>query len=375
MTESLEKLLAFYEKRIEEKSIAASNGEFPYGDEQELLRKEKGLAAERGSSAPERVDERSMHLLNMLYSSLKSQDTFVLSNLLTKVRDPILDASLLWLAQHKGLQHTTVREFTAAIDSQIEKRRFPQYLRPLVLLDLTQQSPEIVERLTENSTYFPNRLFPRERITLKSMELEIAKTIPSLFSEELLEIVPKISGYLCDSGTHFKPHKNRRYVIPLNIACKWTQLGYDSWQDLQMYEARETKKQVFETLADVLQLITEEVGATGRKIGGISSAFRFKTSRSEYRILMGSIEDYATNQILHVWRKAGIIPETHLSRQVRVMAREEGDQLIVKSFFCNSFFGRDEYYKDTDRHLPVCVRRLHKYLLISESVIRQNDTK
>src|SRR3989344_6301443 len=113
------------------------------------------------AATPEIIEVRQRIMAGELYDAIQNAQPIDLDNFLPSVDDPMLTAAISWLSLRGGLKQADRDTFMEQFDPQKYGilRSVRSYHRPLVLLQLVRQHPELIGRLEENSGYFPHRLF------------------------------------------------------------------------------------------------------------------------------------------------------------------------------------------------------------------------
>lgn len=327
------------------------------------------------------MEARHEILLGELYDKLKELDEqgIQLEEIAKNVRDPLLDGAFIFLEGQdmlKGdglLESSSRNEFVEGVEGELYLGRLVlgSYIRPLMLLELIKKHPEKIPELDENSGYFSHKFFGPEKkhtTTIKELYADIAHALPSLFSDELVELISGIEQFYEDvegrsGGQEFS---NGKYRLSNNGNKVWKK-GKEVEQGLDdLYNKPEVKRQIYETFTRCIMMINtlaKENGRAGKDLSGGKSEFGL--TPKEYERYMDTANAYATNQLFYAWKDGNFIQETKLSRLIGVKVTDMGDKFKIE----NKFYKRMGVVTLTEksrglnstRYLPFCVAKLNDF--------------
>jgi hypothetical protein len=370
-----------YLDRIESVVEGALEGEYVQLGESSLVHLETKVSGDtgsrRGGECPEpQVDARAEILLSELYDRLKRADPDALCKIGLKTKDTLLSSVLAWLSVHKGLEQTSREELITRFKGKTgpSGRKIWMFTRPIILLDLVERDPSVVERLEENSSYVPYRLFPRtvaRKPTLQDIDGMIANVISDIFPDGLAEHVSRIDDLVQMSRGYIDKSKRKlgKYSFPYSSNKNSRNLLFNPEtreEDLDcLYNTPATKKEAYEILAEILVVTSQELV----KRGGSSKALKRNDSRFSvplhwYRAARIMLDNYAKNQLFYVWKESDFAvtsPETNLSRLVGVSARTEDDKLFLRDYFSKSevVLHPESHSLNSTIHLPLVIYTLN----------------
>jgi len=388
MSESLEQLAGFYEKEIAKKVKKSKQGLSAYGDESYLVNKEYDIAHDsRIYTKQDRWEARREILAGQLYDRLQSVEPSVLQEIAAKVRDPLLDQALIWLATHGGIEQSDEILFKQEFQNKqrVPQRNLQVYFRPLILLDLVKEHPQIVEDLNESSSYFPHAPFkPPKAPTMKDLARDISIVLPTLYDEDLVTRVAQIDNWIKRGFSVGRHRKAGKYLIPESLNL-YFQISDDLENQLDLaFNNQEIKKRIYETLATVYQLVSSKAWKAGKYLKNSNrKGFPYGVAKTEYKYTLEALQNYAANQIIKVWKETDgeVIPQTHLSRLVRVSAKpmQEGLEIstpIVKYQIGTSIEIDGKIFhtpmRNSTQYLPLCVWTLNKMYKAAGKINEEN---
>ncbi|MBI4453618.1 hypothetical protein HY636_03150 [Candidatus Woesearchaeota archaeon] len=378
----------------------------------------QGDAIPEPTALKETHNERKRILLGGLHQKLSVLNHNDLEQILEKVRNPLLDAATMWLAAHNEIENVTREQFVQGFGFETEEGtpsggRVTGYLMPIVLLELAIQQPEIISKLEEDSIYFLHRLFDKKaKATIGDTESEIAESLPLLYSEELLKVMPRIDEFIqkisyseiaLSNGVYTKKgitgeeqihtlgknlgkyhlSKDNNYCfVQTSSSVKRGEIVVDILDSL--YGQSDMKKEIYTTLANVLVLTCK---GFMEKRGSITSLKNrssfFSIGLSLYQLLIYSIRNYAINQMLSIWKNSKgefKSPETPLSRLMFLSAttQQDGRLSITDNMMrhsSTSYYTHNSFFLDTTAYLPLCVCVLNENYKIAMEINAERSAR
>lgn len=354
---TLERLLEFYRHQISTRvNLALQGKKVPY-DGSELIGRESIISGD--NSIYTTRDMRGQLLIGELYDKIKVIESLgrnSLECLLKTVRDPKLDDAMIWLGMNGGLQTVTREQFVRDYDVGIvgSNRTIPGYLRILSFLELISRNPELIQKLEQNSSYFPERFFAPKR--KGDIESGISSQLPEIFPENLEYVIKKIQVYMNDTPlTTFSFRTIGKYVLPL-MHFKLTDVPVNLEKELDaLFDSREIKREVYTALMEFLSLTTSQAYSGGRTPKSLAGS-KFYLSSQAFAIVINGIKDYAKNQILWGYKDSNgtLIIETPLSRFAKLKPEISDGKLKIRDGYDNSteFLDINSSFRNTTRYLP-----------------------
>jgi hypothetical protein len=352
---TLENLTKYYNRTLQEAVKLAKKGKRPFTafhDHMGMDHRESDDKGEKGAR-----NARKQVLTAKLYDALISTDPQILQQIMQKVRDPVLDASLIWLASHSGLEDTSSEEFIKGFTPNLYRSAFA-YLRPLILLELITQTPEILEKLEESSSYFPHRPFTQKAIRQtkrelkESLEREIAESLLEMGNEELFEALSEIEKFVYPATRAFLDERTLgKYSILKNMNYAFVDAASEeALDDLVIPRKKDILHNISEAFFILYKRIARKLGKEQLKSG------RFKVTNGEFGVTLQTLENYAINQALGIWRSSdGRVrkPETYFTRRMHIKAEGSGDNLIVEGYHGKLTLSPESRFMNTTRYLPI----------------------
>lgn len=387
--QSLDNLVNFYENlKIQCTKATLAGKSLPAMSTEFMLDLERGAADLDLIKRADFYKIRRKVLIGTVYDAL-CRVSAVNSDMITQVAesviDPMLDNTFSWLAAHKGLQNTTRDEFVDGINNKLkdENLHLHFYFRPLTLLTLLSDRPEIADEIGESSTYFPHRLFLEKRQSIKDIDRDIAEVLVTLVPEDLRARIARITDYATFRNTGssegtFGGSLLGKYRLPSHIA--WVTRDPNAETELdELYGGIEGKRQIYGLLGDFLQIQRENVIEHGKSIRQWNKSSAFGMNATHFTVMMQALKAYATNQILHVWRDhpSDSIPYFKLARQVGLTPTATRDELQIR----DSHGGSVVIYRppgpmlNSTSYLPFLVAVMNKHVQTASSLSAKGQTQ
>jgi len=335
------------------------------------------------AATPEIIEVRQRIMAGELYDAIQNAQPIDLDNFLPSVDDPMLTAAISWLSLRGGLKQADRDTFMEQFDPQKYGilRSVRSYHRPLVLLQLVRQHPELIGRLEENSGYFPHRLFQTKPLPKKTLETqitsEIAAELPAVFSEELLNVLPGISEFIADRTPSETDWKLGPYRIPASQThCAFLTQDEAAVDTIKtLYGSLEIKREIFHTLLTAFRITGHACRARSGKSAGQMRGVPFTVSPIRYRYAMETIENFAKNQTFAAWQQQPTgIKASRLAQRLGMKVRvSTPDRLEIVYDRATDILRQGSKMYPTDAHLPFCVFLLHEQYRIAQDVNKQNS--
>jgi len=309
---------------------------------------------------------RRQAFAGIIYDALKTAargDEDLLQIVNEKVIDPVLDGAFAWLATHKGLEQTSREEFIDGFAPEIKRKiGLATYIKPIVLLRVLTEKPELADKIQQNSSTFTHRLFIERKQTTKEIDREIAGATLELIPEELAAKISRITEYV--SIRNSTGGSLGRYKLPQSL--DWLKNGADAEKELdELYTGLPVKKAIYETLADCLDTQIASVSDSDKSVRQWNKLSEFGLNTIQFAVLQQSLKAYAINQLLYVWQQdvTREVPRLKLARQVRLIPNSSPQALRIHDGYSKSTleFKPDSNMMNTTRYLPFCVAILNKY--------------
>jgi len=309
---------------------------------------------------------RRQAFASIIYDALKNAacgNEDLLQAINEKVIDPVLDGAFAWLATHKGLEQTSREEFINGYGPDIKRKiGLAAYIKPIVLLRILAEQPELAEKIQQNSATFPHRLFIERKQTTKEIDREIADATLELIPEDLTAKIARISEYI--SFRNSTGGNLGKYRLPQSV--DWLKHGADAEKELdELYTDLPIKKAIYETLADCLDIQLASVRESDKSVRQWNKLSEFGLNNIQFAVVMQSLKAYAVNQLLYVWKQdvTRDVPRLKLARQTGLTPNSSPKTLRVHDKYSQSTleFKPDSNMMNTTQYLPFCVAVLNKH--------------
>jgi len=324
--------------------------------------------APAGIRLKEFIPYRREILLEKLFqrASRLSLDTDLIAKVGMTVCEPILDV-LLPHATHGMVSEEARSELNETVPEMLNHHF--NLLRPILLLDILDKYPGSAQRLHEGSAYDPASLIPpdpKKRLSpKKAFEMELAQTLVSIFSPELVGLLEKIHGYVCEEFKQGTPKKigifNPSEFLKLYFTAQALAEPEKTERELEeRYCNPESKKAIVNTLSQLRTVLLSDYTLRNQlKTKKISF---LRLSSTQQMLLQDFLRNYATNQILSVWQKKGEVCCPPIARSLRLRGIAMGKNLRIEDGIlrCSSEFSPDFAYRPTNRHVPFVVYLMSK---------------
>jgi len=372
----LEQLVGFYRSLIEQRVKSVRQGKIDTYEDTGLVLIEKDIAEDCGLVDRQSLLEfRTKTFKGELYDKLGvlQNQGDALQEICETVRDPLLDEAMLWLGLHKGLEKTSKDEFVEGFSPNLRAhtRRIATYLRTLCLLHVLEGNSDLIDKLNETSSYFPHDLFltKKRKKTIRQVDEEISTVLPSLFSDDLVERMAKIDRYIIPNKRGLK--RIGKYFIRTEVGFSWREYNPSFEQELDdLYNSREQKKEIYETLGECYNLMWELSRKEGKNLKCFKHSSIFRISPVAYLTARDAVRDHARNQVFSIWKASGRrnVVLTHLARTTCLEVRNLNGQLITEHKYSSVTFNVDSKFRNTTQLLPFCVAILNKYYTAAKNL-------
>lgn len=400
-SQSLEELSSFYELKIKEKAQLVREGinhskQIPdytiaYDEHPLIIKTDLYLELIPTHLQTEVIKiVRKKVLIPKLYQKIVSLDASTLDVVRKEVKDKLLDETFTWFSYNGGVEHSSLDEFVKNFDphKRIKTIQLTTFIKPLVLLEVLIQNPEVAEKLEEDSSYHPHKLFPvkiprknAKKISdeyIKTVERKIAEDLLPLFSTKLIALMSHIRKYLIRMPNYSSINQTLgKYAITESSYVRWVDISDKSEKELdELYNNPDVKREVYTTLINCMRSagnILSESCVTPEELKKFGSSLRF--TATEYALGMRMIENFAINQLLWNWNKNNhkFVYPTNLTKALRITGSIEEDNLIIKYQGLKIQFNKDSFYRDSTIYLPFCINTLHKIYHTSLSTINPDN--
>ena len=307
--------------------------------------------------------------------SIKAEDETLLSRLSEKVRNPVLDEAFKFLDGSDGSDSEKERFVNElSQDYQPTSRhgfnmKLIAPLRALFFLEVMKHHPEKVDQVRSDSMYIIHRLFRGERKkspseVTREVEEDIAATLPTLYSERLQELVPRINEFIERGNYGFAGSVSKNQKLGKYTLCQGFRFreGVSEKSFDELFSDEDTKREIMYTLAECLILTSQSAQQHGRRAKNLP---RFGVPSTHYGLAVNNLRAYARNQILSVFKKTEgeAVANTFLTRYMKLRGEMVGETLTVHDSFtnCSERLNRDSHFVNTSGYLPLCVAILDSF--------------
>ena len=247
-------------------------------------------------------------------------------------------------------------------------------LKTLLFLQALAEHPDLhgaaTKRLAPNSAHFPHRLFkPIERLTNKEIEMEIAETLPTLYSDKLVERVTHISDLIeQDKGKRREFSYSGKYRLPQGL---WWKAGATQTEKRldELYGEPEIKKDILYTLASCFVLTEETARTKGKKARNLP---HFSVPPTQYGLACDLMRAYARNQMLSVFQKTNGVAfaVTFLTKTAQLAGKIDGDLLIVTDNYhrASERLTIDSSLRQSSYEIPLCAYLLNRFYAAAREI-------
>jgi len=342
-----------YNRIIDQKVTAASMGVRPSFDSASIVSLENRLLTTFWRRGGNKL--RHTYLLGIIYDGMSSINVETLMEIGSKVRHPVLDAALAWYFENSKQGKEAFQKLDTETDV-LPQFTIRSYLRAAVLLRLVSRHPDIIPKLESSSAYFPHRLFQKSNPLLKEIEAEIAFTLLTLFPDGLIQKISCLDELIKPTGNKdyaLLPVKLGRYFLPSGSRLYWTSLPDSELILNNIFSDLSTRKDVYCTLIDCLNLIR----SVAEKRGDFNTSYRpFYLSNTKITVLLKAIGTFAKNQLRYAWESTGgsYCPASALSRTLTLTARIEGEKLVIYDRGQKEYYTKGSPLRDTQSLIPFC---------------------
>ncbi|MBI2669058.1 hypothetical protein HYX14_04390 [Candidatus Woesearchaeota archaeon] len=293
-------------------------------------------------------DVRRRILNDLLGEEIASLDVPTRAKL-EEVRDPVLDVAL----PAKNVSDVDPGLYNHYHDLMA-------YMRTLTFLEVLKASPEVVKKLSSDSSHFPHRLFESKTPTMAELEREIAEEFLTMFPEELHERIAAIDLSFKRVNGLSTFHKSLgKFRIPQNVAYCFTEAASEA--ELNLFS--EIKSVVYSTLLDYTSLAQNtlhDAGKTGKALSHYKSqGGKLGFSPAEYATILTQVANYARNQILGHWSKGNNF-QPPLARRLGMKIQVEDERLTITYRGNMETYRKDSSLLNTTAYFPLCVLLLNR---------------
>jgi len=310
-----------------------------------------------------------------LYDRIMAVDAAVedgLDEILETVSDSLLDEASIFLRSNecKVERDEFIENFRIGSSRKnkpsnaediIYKHTLP-YIRALAFLEIVEANPELVESLQINSSYFPNDLF---RVKPKKNEVpkEIAHAIMDEIDVDLADIISKIKDFVIApyGPGKYCLHKMGKYSLPANGGYVFTRKeNSETESELdEIYNNPRIKSAVYNALWNCFQIsfqTTKDNGEMGKGAGP------FEIKKFHYANGIGAIKNFATNQLMYMWKELGKTGQlkSRLSRRMGMRAVATETHLIINYSSSRTVLDKQSQFRNSTKMLPYCVFLLNR---------------
>ena len=369
MEELSKNLRELYESEIKER-IELNRGGVPYFNSNVLgsyttYEREKALFdALRIEDKNTRHSVRRGVIDGILYDAIRQANGEVGIKEITDRTDiPLVIEALLHMGRGKGIEGTTREEFLDFNPNVQYPNHLLHYINSIVLLRMVSEQPELVDKLDTASAMYPHHLFTKKKASRKDLEKEIASSISGIITSEEAGLIGKITDYVQKSQDPSGDIWLGKYHMPSNLHfCFADKASTESELD-ELYNNKETKAFVYGRMLDCM-VATKDVFFSEYSNKRFSKwQSRFRVTPKEQSAIAGAIDNFAMNQLLYPWKQGVLVPQTTLSRRLRISAFECDDGLAIKQRTATRKLKKDCPYFNSTKHLPItinCLNRLYQ---------------
>ncbi|MFH1439243.1 MAG: hypothetical protein ABIG89_01665 [Candidatus Woesearchaeota archaeon] len=383
----LEIIVKHYERKLDEAVRVVENGERYLFDSSTLYNKWVVKAT--------RFDDRLSVAFSVLYDivqKIKREDESLLPIIAERARTPVIDDILNFLSEteHFNWQEDLVKDDFV---KQLSSKYMPQGpqgmdmvllfpLRTALFLEAIRRHPKKAQVATIIASYFPHKLFGdlKEKRSLwyitKEAEAEIANLLPTLYSEKLRVIVPKIDEFI-ERGSYggSKGNKERTSLGKYSTVQGFRFREGVAEKDFdETFDSLDTKKEIMYTLAQCVKLTSQEAKKRGGKAKQLPN---FRLPATHYGIAMNMLRAYARNQMLYVFKKTdgqSYGSQTTLTKMMNLRGEIKENNLLIHDDYnrCTERMTMQSKFMNTTANLPLCVAILDSFYKAAETINSSN---
>ncbi len=378
----LEAIVAHYEEKLEEAVAVVETGERYLFDSHTLYTEWVVEVTQ--------FDDRLSAAFSVLYDvvqKIKREDESLLPTIAERARTPVIDDVLNFLAEtdHFNWQEDLVKDdFVKQLSSKYMPNGpqgmdmallFP--LRATLFLEAMRRHPEKARISTITTSYFPHKLFGDLKVEkgqgyiIKETEIEIATVLPTLYSERLQAVVPRIDEFV-ERGSYGGSRGSRersslgKYSTVQGFRFRE---GVDEAEFDEAFCGFDMKKEIMYTLAQCVKLTSQEASKRGGKATQLP---RFRLPATHYGVAMNTLRAYARNQMLWVYKKSDglAFTETPLTKMMGLRGEIRGDNLVIHDDYnrCAERLTGESQFVNTSANLPLCVALLDGFYKAAETI-------
>ena len=316
----------FYREVINKRIATITKGIAPSVTIMDLSKQERmllGLCLHTQKLPEEFLSVRANLFTRELFDGIKSlheSDKELLLEIAKTTKEPLIEHALHVFATLQGITDTTYQDFNAAFDilDAAHERSLKFLLKPIIILTLAKQHPEIKDKLSLDSASFPYRMFREEKKrpfaeVIKEVDEEVALQVLEAIPEELVERIYAVAELVDVQQKTSDQWVGKKYVLARNTRFSWKS-DNDSTLVSQLdglCDSADIRRSVFNTLNTILYHRTLAMHCAGQTSISkkVDRKSVFSISKIQYAVAMSATTYFAKNQMLGMWQR--MVSEGH----------------------------------------------------------------
>jgi len=310
---------------------------------------------------------RKKILMSEFYRTLKqAEEKGILEKVVDIVRDPLLDQAMIYFARTRGISSTSEEEFVQdnTASNKLRGKFLPHYLRPIALFRILEKSPDSIERLSSDTTFMLQTLAKKhKKLSIKECEIEVSNIIPTLFDDDLVNRIAKITAFIQPTVSTGHVRKDMflgNYELSLSLSFK--EINDKVKKEIEeLYDTVDFKREAY-TLFERMLSMTNSVFYANDKQPYSSKLYNL--TPLQYTTIRTTTSNFAKNQVFGVWKDKNIIIETELSRLANHRAfnlEGLGKLVIIDGRKQEQTFTKDSHFLNSTKFLPLCIWKLNEF--------------